>query len=123
MNCGKVVVFACALVSTATANGQQLPETLLLKDYDPVSIYRIPVTEVKRAKFPVIDIHSHPYAKTDAEIAEWIKNMDAARIEKTIILSGVVGPEFDKVYRKFAKYPGRFEVWCGLLFEGYDKPG
>ena len=123
MNWAKVLAFVCAFAPLPAVDGQQLPETLLLKDYDPVSIYRIPVTEVKRAKFAVIDMHSHPYAKTDTEIDQWIKNMDAAGIEKTIILSGVVGPEFDTVYRKFAKYPDRFEVWCGLLFEGYDKPG
>ena len=102
---------------------QDLPNTLLLKDFDPVSIYRIPVTTVPKAKFRVIDIHSHAYAKTDAAIAQWIRDMDAAGIEKTMILTEAVGPEFDRIYRMYAKYPDRFEVWCGLLFEGYDKPG
>ncbi len=112
------------IVLTVTAAEAQAPPTsLLLKDYDPVSIYKIPVTEIKKARFPVIDMHSHAYAKTDAEIQQWIKNMDRAGIEKTIILTEMTGPEFDEVYRRYAKYPNRFEVWCGLLFAGYDKPG
>ena len=40
------------------------PERILLKDYRPKSLYKIPVTEVAKAKFPIIDMHSHPYAKT-----------------------------------------------------------
>ena len=40
------------------------PETILLKDYRPESIYKIPVTKIAKAKFPIIDMHSHPYAKT-----------------------------------------------------------
>ncbi len=119
----KFTVLVSLLLPYAFVHAQESPQTLLLKDYDPVSIYRIPVTEVSKAKFPVIDIHSHPYAKTDAAIAQWVKNMDAAGVEKTIILTEKVGPEFDRTYQLFAKYPNRFEVWCGLLFEGYDKPG
>ena len=54
----------------------QTPESLLLKDYRPKSIYKIPVTEVAKARFPVIDMHSHPYAKTPDQIAEWVRSMD-----------------------------------------------
>jgi predicted TIM-barrel fold metal-dependent hydrolase len=123
MNFVKLSVIGCLLLPFALVRGQDLPQTLLLKDFEPVSIYRIPVTRVSKARFAAIDIHSHPYAKTDAEIAQWVKTMDAAGIEKTVILTEKVGPEFDRIYRMFAKYPDRFEVWCGLLFEGYDKPG
>ena len=99
------------------------PETILLKDYRPKSIYKIPVTEIAKAKYPVIDMHSHPYAKTAREIEEWIKNMDDVGVEKTIILAMATGAEFDEIHRKYAKYPERFETWCGFDFTGYDKPG
>ncbi len=97
-------------------------ETILLKDYRPKSIYKIPVTEIARAKFPVIDMHSHPYAKTAPQIEEWVKNMDEVGVEKTIILTMAVGAEFDDIQRKYAQYPERFEMWCGFDFAGYDKP-
>ena len=99
------------------------PETLLLKDYRPKSIYKIPVTQIAKAKFPIIDMHSHPYAKTAAEIDQWVGNMDEVGIAKTIILTMSTGAAFDEIQRKYAKHPDRFEMWCGFDFAGYDKPG
>ena len=46
------------------------PEKILLKDYRPKSIYKIPVTQIAKAKYSVIDMHSHDYAKTPEQIAE-----------------------------------------------------
>jgi uncharacterized protein len=102
---------------------QASPETILLKDYRPRSLYRIPTTKVLRAKFPIIDMHSHAYAKTPAEITEWIKNMDEVGIEKTIVLTDATGQEFADTFRKYAAYRGRFELWCGFDCKGYDQPG
>lgn len=109
--------------SAPPTNQVASPETILLKDYRPKSIYKIPVTEIPKARFPVIDMHSHPYAKTAREIEEWIRNMDEVGVEKTIILTMATGVEFDEIHRKYAKYPERFETWCGFDFTGYDKPG
>jgi len=81
------------------------PEQILLKDYRPKSIYKIPVTEIARAKFPIIDMHSHPYAKTPEQIAEWVHTMDEVGVEKTVILTSSVGAEFDATYRQYARYP------------------
>ena len=105
------------------ASGASSPESLLLKDYRPQSIYKIPVTQIAKAKYPVIDMHSHPYAKTPAEIDQWIRNMDEVGIEKTMILTMSTGAEFDRLYAQYSKYPERFEVWCGLDLTGYNKPG
>jgi len=99
------------------------PETILLKDYRPKSIYKIPVTQIDKAKFPIIDMHSHPYAKTAKEIEEWVKNMDEVGVQKTVILTMATGAEFDEIYRKYSKYPERFEMWCGFDLTGYNKPG
>ena len=52
--------------------GMESPQQILLKDYRPKSIYKIPVTEIAKARFPIIDMHSHPYAKTPEQIAEWV---------------------------------------------------
>jgi predicted TIM-barrel fold metal-dependent hydrolase len=108
---------------TPAATKLASPETILLKDYRPKSIYKIPVTEVARAKFPIIDMHSHPYAKTEKEIDAWVGTMDEVGINKTIILTMATGMEFVEIGRKYAKYPERFEMWSGLDFSGFDKPG
>jgi uncharacterized protein len=99
------------------------PDSILLKDYRPRSIYKIPVTDIPKAKFPIIDMHSHPYAKTALEIDRWVKTMDEVAVEKTIILTMATGAEFDEIRRKYSKYPDRFETWCGFDLSGYDKPG
>jgi len=109
--------------SAATSQKPASPETILLKDYRPVSIYKIPVTQVDKAKFPIIDMHSHPYAKTEAQIDEWVRNMDEVGVERTTILTMTTGAEFDRIYKQYSKYPERFEMWCGFDFAGYDKPG
>jgi predicted TIM-barrel fold metal-dependent hydrolase len=99
------------------------PLTILLKDYRPISIYKVPTTKIEKAKFPIIDMHSHPYAKTAQEIDQWVKNMDQAGIEKTIILTMTIGKEFDEISRKYSGHGDRFEMWCGLDFTGYKNPG
>src|SRR5271165_3514707 len=99
------------------------PETILLKDYRPKSIYKIPVTQITKAKFPIIDMHSHPYAKTEREIDDWVRNMDEVGVEKTIILTMATGAAFDEIQKKYAEHPDRFEMWCGFDFTGFDKPG
>ena len=99
------------------------PGNILLKDYRPQSLFKIPITQIARAKFPVIDMHSHPYAKTERDIEAWVKNMDEVGVEKTIVLTMATGAEFDDIHRKYAKHPDRFETWCGFDFTGYDQPG
>ena len=98
-------------------------EDLLLKDYDPVSIYKTPETHPEKAKFPVIDMHSHPYAQSEAEIDTWVKNMDKAGIKKTILLTYQTGSAFDSIVDVYSKYKDRFELWCGFDYTGYNEPG
>ncbi len=109
--------------NTSQAKDLPSPETILLKDYRPKSIYKIPVTEIAKAKYPIIDMHSHPYAKTAQQIEEWVKTMDEVGVQKTVILAMATGTEFDDIYRKYSKYPDRFEMWCGLDLSGYDTQG
>ncbi|MBD0293994.1 MAG: amidohydrolase, partial [Flavisolibacter sp.] len=44
-----------------------------MKVYYPVSIYKVPHTEIKIAKYPIIDVHSHDYPQTEAAVDEWVK--------------------------------------------------
>ena len=123
-NSGISVLFilCCISVSILPLTAQNA-DNLLLKNFRPVSIYKIPITRVDKAAFPAIDVHSHDYTRTDEEIAQWVKNMDACGIEKTIILAMTAGAKFDSIVQKYAKYGNRFEMWCGFDYTGYDKPG
>ncbi len=116
--------FYYLLFCTITINlyGQD-PEKLLLKDFRPVSIYKTPETPITRARFPVIDVHSHPYAKTSEDLAKWVEIMDMLGIEKTIIQTYATGDRFDSLYQVYSRYSDHFEVWCGFDYTGYDQEG
>ncbi|MEP7251996.1 MAG: amidohydrolase family protein [Ginsengibacter sp.] len=96
---------------------------ITLEHYRPVSIYKIPQTTITRAKYPVIDFHSHDHFTSDAEIKDWIKIMDETGISKSIVLSYSTGKRFDSIMERYAPYKERFEVWCGFDYGGKDKPG
>lgn len=113
-------MWGCA---AAIAPAQTPPDQLLLKDYRPRSIYNIPQTPVDKARYRAIDAHSHAYAKTEAEIARWVRIMDEVGLEKTIVLAGSTGAKFDEALAQYGKHPGRFDVWCGLDCRGFDQPG
>jgi len=95
---------------------------LKLTDYRPKSIYNIPVTNVVKAKYPAIDMHTHVYGRTDEEITRWIKAMDACGIEKSIVFTGATGTRFDDLVKLYSKYGNRFELWCGFDYSGYEQP-
>jgi len=116
-----VLAFICLLCFSGFA--QQKPSDILLKNYRPKSIYHIPVTIPDRAKYPVIDMHSHPYANNAQEVDQWVKTMDEMGIKKTIILTFATGYQFDSIVKVYSKYKDRFELWCGFDYTGYDKPG
>lgn len=117
----KSIVFL--LILSLYTLGIVAQENLLLKDFRPVSIYNTTKTKIETAKYPVTDVHSHPYAKSDMEIAEWVKTMDKAGIEKSIILTYTTGKEFDSIYKAYAKYGDHFEIWCGFDYTGYNESG
>lgn len=104
-------------------NGQDNPEELLLNNFRPVSIYKIPETRISEAKYPVIDMHSHPYPKSIEALNNWVKTMDAAGIDKTVIMTYTTGAEFDSLFRVYSRYPDRFILFCGFDFTGYDQSG
>lgn len=102
---------------------QTAPDQLLLKDYKPRSIFKIPETRIEKARYPIIDVHSHAYLATPAEIDRWVQIMDQVGVEKSVILSGATGAKFDELAAAYAKHPGRFELWCGFDYTGADQPG
>lgn len=117
------LIFLILAFSSSLAVLCQEVNNLKLKDFHPVSIYKTPQTKIERAKYPVVDFHSHDYPKSDAEVDEWVKTMEKAGIAKTIILSYSVGARFDSVVERYARYKDRFEIWCGFDYTGYEKPG
>ena len=99
------------------------PEEILLKDYKPRSIFKIPETRVEKARHAAIDVHSHDYTPSASAVEEWVRTMDAVGLDKTIILSGQTGARFDSSVAKYGKHPNRFILWCGIDYTELDQPG
>lgn len=98
-------------------------QELRLKDYRPRSIFNIPVTKVDKARFPIIDAHSHDYAADDAEIRTWVATLDACGIEKVHLMHcSWIGQTFEEVIEKYKPYGDRFAFWCCFDYTGFDRP-
>ena len=108
---------------TSAGVAQDAPDKLLLKDYRPKSIYKIPVTDVRKAKYPIIDVHCHG-PRPPQQVDEMVKLMDTVGVEKTVIFTGAItSARFSEVRQLYSKYPGRFDLWCGFNLTGIDQPG
>jgi len=105
------------------APAQTNPEQILLKDFRPKPLYQIPQTKVSKARFAAIDMHVHDYVKTEPEMDNWVKTMDKVGIQKVELLTMAVGAKFDAMTAWYKKHPDRFDLWCGIDYAGYDKPG
>jgi predicted TIM-barrel fold metal-dependent hydrolase len=121
--CIPLFFIGASLWSQNIEHDKDNPELILLKNYRPHSLYKIPATYVEKAAYPVVDMHTHNYAKNQAQLEQWINIMDACGIKKSIILTEACGARFDSIYRLYSKYGDRFEIWCGFDYTGYDKPG
>jgi predicted TIM-barrel fold metal-dependent hydrolase len=119
--CHSILLFT--VCGTSFAAEPVPPDKILLKDYRPRSIYKIPETRVEKARYPVIDVHSHDYGRTDAEVERWVKTMDEVGVAQTIIMTGSTGQKFDAAVAKYGKHPKHFAVWCGIDFSGLREPG
>jgi uncharacterized protein len=118
-----VLLGAAAALAQAPAAAAKPPDQILLKDYKPVSIHEVPVTTVRKARYPAIDMHAHPWAKTPEEVLRWVETMDEVGVLKTVLLTGAHGTEFDRLVELYSRYPNRFELWCGFDYTGHDRPG
>lgn len=126
---GILAVGAMAVASTACHNVQNEVKSdadfaaeLKLTDYRPVSVFKIPVSDIRQASFPVIDMHSHSYLRSVEELEQWVRNMDENNIENIVIHTGTYGEEFDALYDLYKGVSDRFELWCGIDMSSWGTP-
>src|SRR5580704_18757886 len=74
-----------------------------IKDWSPDSSLIVPEHHPAKARYPAIDVHSHVYAKTPAEVAEWVRTMDETGVQTTVVLSGATGAQFDHLVDLYLK--------------------
>ncbi len=110
---------------------------LALKDYEPRSMLHVPETRIERAKFPVIDFHTHlsstdrnakpERARFRAKPEEILPVMDRKNVQVMVNLTGGYGEALEQSLSYWQKpAPDRFvvftEPWFNRITEqGYPK--
>jgi predicted TIM-barrel fold metal-dependent hydrolase len=103
-------------------------KTLLLRDFKPRAMLDVAAHPVERAKFPVIDVHSHlndamGINPNQIAPAKAIEIMDHCNIQKICILTGMWGEKLQKVIDQMVKpYPDRFVVFTQLDWSRVNEP-
>ena len=95
-----------------------------IADYRPTSTLVAEEHLVPRAKFPVIDSHSH-LRITPENIDQTIKEMDALNLRVLVNLSGGSGDGLKQLVQTIrdSKYPDRFRVFANVNWNGAGGPG
>ena len=135
----KHTLLPLALLAAALGSAQQTPigykpaadadskKTILLKDFHPEPALHAASHPLKRAKFPVVDVHTH----TDdargigdrVDPKEMVARMDRLNVEAVVILTGGWGDDLQKIVDTMVKpYPGRFMVMTQIDWSKIDDP-
>ena len=136
-------VGALAPVAAGTGRAQQTPardaqpEVLELKDFQPRSMLEVPSTRVPRARFPVIDFHTHlgfsakgiagvPHGEERRFAAppeELLAVMDRVNLRTMVNLTGGVGAGLQESIRRYqAAHPGRFLTFTEPRWSESNQP-
>ena len=127
-NCLILAVIALISASCAAPKGENASanpaDKILLKDFNPTVVNNLPVTKVDRAKYTIIDMHSHDYAVNQEEIAQWVKVMDEVGVENTAIMHcSWIGRPFEEVVEAYAPFKDRFRLWCCFDYSDMSEAG
>jgi predicted TIM-barrel fold metal-dependent hydrolase len=98
---------------------------LLLENFRPVPMLKVGRHEPARAKFPVVDVHTHFRHKFRGgadELAQWIELMDRHQIAVCVSLDG----QWDELLEEHArllwtKYKDRFAIFVNIDWQGAGK--
>lgn len=99
-------------------------QSLTFEEYEPKSTLVVPENPVLRAKFPMIDIHSHHRRLSPEYVDKLIKEMDSINLRVIVNLSGGSGETLKNVIREMkGRYPDRFVVFANIDFSDLNDPG
>jgi predicted TIM-barrel fold metal-dependent hydrolase len=100
-------------------------QTLSVEEWEPRSTLVVEEHPVPRAKFPVIDVHSHHRSSASPErLKQILGEMDQLNLGVLVNLSGGAGSRLHQTVDTFRKGPHgkRFAVFGNLDFSGIDAP-
>ena len=123
----------CALVASAGLTGVLIAgaasspsaQDLGIRQYKPESTLRVEQHPVTRARYPVIDVHSHHRQLSPEGWATIVKEMDQQNLQILVNLSGGTGVELAANLQAIAASPApdRMVFFANLDFSDLDTPG
>jgi len=126
---------AAALSASASAQTQQSSSVqgLPLEQYQPKSMLHVPETHVPRARFPLIDFHTHitgaagrdpDHIRISLQPADCLAVMDRKNIQTMVSVTGSYGNALkDAIAKLPAAHPGRFLVFTEPAWDKASDPG
>ena len=119
-------VLLCLMV-TSTAQAEPLLDgeegrPLAVDRFMPRSTLVLPEQRPRRAKFPVVDVHTHPRMKLHSnpeQLDEFVRLMDQQNIAVCVSLDGRLGDELDE-HKQFlwSKHRDRFVIFANIDWVG-----
>lgn len=129
-------LLAAALPAAAAAQRRgpaPKPQPLDLSQFEPKSALHVAETRIAKARFPVIDFHTHLSWGSDPKgeqsdlimpAAGLLKVMDAKNIRVMVNLTGGVGRAVEQTVNALVKpHPSRFVVFTQPWFSRVAEPG
>lgn len=98
---------------------------LSLSNFRPRSMLTVPQTPLAKAKFPVVDVHTHFRHRTKGSVDaldEFVRVMDRNQIALCVSLDGGLGEAFAEHQKYlFTKYENRFVIFANIDWQGDGK--
>jgi predicted TIM-barrel fold metal-dependent hydrolase len=112
---------AASLLVVAGGTAQDLS----IREYKPRSTLVVPEHPTPRAKYPVVDIHSHHRQLTTEAWARIVGEMDALNLRVLVNLSGGSGDDLKQriAFVKGSAAPQRMVFFANVDFSDIDTPG
>ncbi len=120
---GRRVLAAAGVLSLLAAGVSA--QDIGIRQYRPKSTLVVPAHPVPRAKYPVIDIHSHHRRLTPESWAKVVSEMDGQHLQILVNLSGGTGADLSAAMKVIASSaaPTRMVFFANLDFRDLDQPG
>ena len=98
---------------------------LALDQFRPRAMLRVEQTDLRRAKFPVVDVHTHPRLRLRSSpelLDQYVQTMDEQNIAVCVSLDGRLGDQFaEPADYLWTKYPDRFVIFANIDWRGDGK--
>ncbi|MCA9134306.1 MAG: amidohydrolase [Planctomycetales bacterium] len=114
----------CAQASAET-DSNPTPATvppLTLAEFVPEPRLKVPVTDVRQAKFPVVDVHSHFWIRlrhNPEQLDEFVQLMDRNNIALSVSLDGKLGSQLEAhMQYLWTRYKDRFLIFANIDWQG-----